>query len=134
MRMAIFGSRTLIGDAVQETIMNGIAARRCTMLVTAGEPDGVCAEARAVAKKLSIPLTLHWLQPKERAAGKYHHRSAAVLRDCELCLFIHDGKSRGTKNEIALAKKLKVPSDIIVMKPNVESSKLMAAIAMIQGD
>lgn len=50
------------------------------------------------------------------AAGKYHHRSVAVLSECDYCLFIHDGVSSGTINEYKLAIKLHVKHEYHVVK------------------
>jgi len=35
-------------------------------------------------------------------------RSKAVLQDADRAIFIHDGKSKGTSNELVLAKKMKM--------------------------
>ena len=32
-----------------------------------------------------------------------------VIRECDYCVFIHDGKSIGTRNEMEIAKKLNKP-------------------------
>jgi hypothetical protein len=109
-----------------------VDAHGATAIVTAGEPQGVCHEARTVAQERSLPLTLHWLQPKERAAGKYHWRSVAVLSDCDLCLFLHDGKSAGTRNEIKIAVKRGVPHEVVVLTPAVTTEDLAAVIDSLQ--
>ena len=124
MKLAIFGSRTLCGRTVREAISAKILDRNATHIVTAGEPDGVCHEARTVAREMSLPLTVHHLKPKERAAGKYHWRSVAVLSDCDFCQFFHDGKSKGTSNEIKVAIKRGVPHDVVVMQPAVDSDAI----------
>lgn len=43
------------------------------------------------------------------ATGKFHHRSCGVIDDSDFCIFIYDGISQGTQNELALAKKFKKP-------------------------
>ena len=132
MKMAVFGSRSLAGKVVRAAVEAAVDAHGATAIVTAGEPQGVCHEARTVAQERSLPLTLHWLQPKERAAGKYHWRSVAVLSDCDLCLFLHDGKSAGTRNEIKIAVKRGVPHEVVVLTPAVTTEDLAAVIDSLQ--
>ena len=132
MRLAIFGSRTLCGRAVREAICAKAQEYSATHIVTAGEPDGVCHEARTVAREMSLPLTAHHLKPKERAAGKYHWRSVAVLSDCDFCQFFHDGKSKGTANEIKMAEKLGVRYDVVVMHPRIDLDTMNILINQIR--
>jgi len=132
MRLAIFGSRTLCGRAVRDAIAARVSERKATHIVTAGEPDGVCHEARTVAREMSLPLTLHHLKPKERAAGKYHWRSVAVLSDCDFCQFFHDGRSKGTANEIKIAVKRGVPFDVVVMRPSVDDYSVMQVVGQLK--
>jgi len=131
MKLAIFGSRSLIGEPVRRAIRDAVVRYAASEIVTAGEPQGVCDEARHVAKELSVPLKLYWLNAKERAAGKYHWRSVAVLKDCDACLFIHDGKSVGTRNEIKLAVKLGTAHEVEHMSPAVTVSMIETAIAAL---
>ena len=77
-------------------------------VVTHGEPGGVCEHVRKLAKEHGYPLKTYHLQ-HWRMQGQFHHRSLAVLEDSEYAVFIHDGESRGTSNELSLAQKLKTP-------------------------
>ena len=110
----MFGSRTLYGTEVAKCILETVLKCNPEILVTAGQADGVCSVAREVARVLPIPLELHYLD-LARNAGKYHHRSVAVLTGADHVLIIHDGVSRGTKNEMALAKKMGIPMTYINM-------------------
>lgn len=114
MRLAIQGSRTLGDDRVELAIRECAARCKATALITAAEPGGVCAVARAAAPNMHLPLTLHF-KDWRRARGMYHWRSKAVLLDCDAVLFVWDGKSPGTKGEIELAKKMGVPYEIVLM-------------------
>lgn len=51
------------------------------------------------------------------AGGAFLHRSLAVLRDADSSLFIHDGKSKGTANEINQAKSMGVECNVVVLEP-----------------
>ena len=115
-RLAVFGSRTLTGEAVASTIFNHIKKSNAGIIVTAAKPTGVCEVARQVAAAVGIPLRLHFLDNAKYAAGKYEARSLEVLLHCDHCLFIHDGKSSGTAGELKLAIKYGVPHTYITME------------------
>ena len=68
----------------------------------------MCEEARQISKQLCIPLKVHFIDNDKYAAGKYEHRSKAILKETDFCIFIHDGKSKGTSNEIKMCEKLGV--------------------------
>ena len=107
-QLAFCGSRTCNDDRAKKLIYNEIEKHDPEIIVTHGEPEGVCTLAQEAAKKLGLTLKLHFLQLK-RAGGKFHHRSKAVFEDCDYCVFIHDGESKGCSNELELAKKMKIP-------------------------
>jgi hypothetical protein len=132
MRLAVFGSRSLHGAPVRAAIAQALVETGATHIVTAGEPDGVCREAQNVAREASIPATLHWLKPKERAAGKYHWRSVAVLSDCDEVLFVWDGHSKGTSNEMKLAEKRKVRVRVTTLKPSVETDAMQRLVMQMR--
>ena len=112
-RLCIFGSRQLGDDHIMIKLSEKISQLKPEIIVTAGEAGGVCALARIYCEQHAIPLKLHFLN-KKFAAGMYHHRSLAVLNDCDYVLFIYDGKSKGTKNEIELAQKLDKKYELII--------------------
>ena len=107
MRLAIFGSRTLSDERVEELIQLKIDELKPECIITSGETSGVNEIARAKAKENKIRLVLEFVNNKKYAAGKYEHRSIEILKQCEFAIFIHDGQSKGTLNELAIAKKMR---------------------------
>ena len=107
MRLAIFGSRTLSDERVEELIQLKIDELKPECIITSGETSGVNEIARAKAKENKIRLVLEFANNKKYAAGKYEHRSIEILKQCEFAIFIHDGQSKGTLNELAIAKKMR---------------------------
>lgn len=107
-RLAICGSRTCNDERVRDLIYQEIEKHNPELIVTHGEPEGVCTITQTIARELGLPLKVHFLQLK-KAAGKFHHRTVAVFEDCDFCVFIHDGISTGCNNEIEQAKKMKIP-------------------------
>lgn len=117
MNLVVFGSRSLSGDAVRAIILDELSryqVREVTITTSGGTP-GACQVAREVAKDLKLPLLVRWADSGRYAKGAYDHRSKAILRGCDSALFIWDGKSRGTKNEVALADKMRVPYRLVTM-------------------
>lgn len=109
--LSFHGSRTLKDERVRIIILEEIEKHNPTVIVTHAEPEGVCEMARMIARERAIPLKLHFLNFKY-LRGAFEHRSKAVLADCNYSVFIHDGKSKGTANEIALAEKMKIPHQV----------------------
>lgn len=107
MRLAIFGSRTLSDERVEELIQLKIDELKPECIITSGETSGVNEIARAKAKENKIRLVLEFANNKKYAAGKYEHRSIEILKQCEFAIFIDDGQSKGTLNELAIAKKIR---------------------------
>lgn len=104
-RIAFCGSRSLSDDRVREIVRSVIREHQPEVVITAGEPGGVCAVTQEVCRETGVSLTLHFLQ-HQKAAGRFHYRTIKEFNDCNFCVFIHDGKSKGTANELALAKKM----------------------------
>jgi hypothetical protein len=129
MILAIFGSRALHGRDVVAAIEEAVKKHKPTHIVTAGEVEGVCAVVRDTARVLAVPLKLHWLNNKRYAAGKYDHRSIDVLKECDRCLFIHDGKSQGTLNEIEVCRRFGKPYDYV--EQHIESATALDLSALL---
>ena len=117
-KIAIFGSRTLSDERVEEIIQQKINELTPVEIITSGETTGVNEIARNKARENKITLTLEWANNDKYASGKYEHRSIEILKKCNYAIFIHDGISKGTKNELLIAKKMKIKYDYIQLDLN----------------
>jgi len=108
MKLSVHGSRTLSDERVKILLLEEIEKFGVTEIVTHAEPGGVCKIARDLCREKAIPLKLHFLNFKF-LRGAFEHRSKDVLHDAGRAIFIHDGASKGTKNELALAVKFGIP-------------------------
>jgi len=108
MKLSVHGSRTLSDERVKILLMEEIETHGITEIVTHAEPDGVCKVARDLCREKAIPLKLHFLNFKY-LRGAFEHRSKDVLNDGDRAIFIHDGISKGTANELKLAEKMNIP-------------------------
>jgi len=115
-RLGVHGSRTLKDERVKIILMEEIAKHKPTVIVTHAEPGGVCETARDLAREMAIPLKLHYLNFKY-LRGAFEHRSIDVIRDSDHSIFIHDGKSKGTSNELKLAVKMKAKTKLHLLDP-----------------
>jgi hypothetical protein len=116
MKLSVHGSRTLSDERVKILLLEEIETHGITEIVTHAEPDGVCKVARDLCREKAIPLKLHFLNFKY-LRGAFEHRSIDVLKDGDRAIFVHDGKSKGTSNELKLARKMGVAYSYHELKP-----------------
>ena len=121
MRLAIFGSRTLSDERIEEFIQLKIDELQPDQIITSGETSGVNEIARNKARENKITLVLEYANQKKFAAGKYEHRCIEILRKADYALFIHDGVSKGTNNELAICKKMRIQYEYKRFEMNDES-------------
>ena len=125
-RLGVFGSRSLSDQRVSQLITDEIEEHDVDHLVTAGEPEGVCEVARALAGELGITLTLHHY-PKHKGQGMYYWRSEYTLDASDRVILIHDGTSQGTANELEQTRARDIPHRYEVLGP-----PRLAAAAFLQ--
>jgi hypothetical protein len=121
--LSFHGSRTLNDERVRIIVLEEIERHRPTTVVTHAEPEGVCEVVRTICREKAIPLKVHFLNFKY-LRGAFERRSKDVLNDCDYCVFIHDGRSKGTLNERRLAEKMEHPHsyyqlDVTIFKSSV---------------
>ena len=121
--LSIHGSRTLKDERVKIIILEEIKKYRPTTIVTHAEPGGVCEMARKVCKEMAIPLKLHFLNFRY-LRGAFEHRSKDVLGESDHSIFIHDGKSKDTMNELKLAQKMNIPTTLYTIEPTAHKSSV----------
>lgn len=108
-RLGVFGSRSLRDGRVFDIISRVVAERNAWLIVTAAEPAGVCTLAQEWCREHHFPLQIHFLQKDKYARGMWERRSDHVIANSDLVLLIHDGKSRGTHNEMLRTMHFHVP-------------------------
>jgi hypothetical protein len=116
--LLVFGSRTLDDKRIEDEIAAFIEGTDYKFIITALDPGGVCERVKHFCKasRLGIVLIQVGLDEK-RGRGMHEARSAKALEMADHMLAIWDGESKGTKNEIELAKKMKVPTTVIKLQP-----------------
>jgi hypothetical protein len=107
LKLAFQGSRSLKNrkGEVLKIIEAEIKKHKPEIIITSGEPDGVCRIAQLYCRQNKITLKLYYASFRKHARGAWHHRSKAIIGEADYIIFIHDGKSRGTRNELKMAIK-----------------------------
>jgi hypothetical protein len=60
MKLAIFGSRSITGQEANKIITDCISVMHPDSILTAAEPEGICALARSAAAAAAIPLKVFY--------------------------------------------------------------------------
>ena len=92
-------------------IINNGPGNKVIFLIDPCTADVVTELQRYAVAGQRSPLDFKYLR------GAFEHRSKAVFENCERVVFIWDGKSKGTSNELALAKKKNIPYSFHELKP-----------------
>jgi hypothetical protein len=116
MNLGILGSRNLVGIKIYEFIKAEIIKKNPDLIVTSGEIKGVCEYARMIAQELKIPLLTYFYDFHKYNKGCFEKRSEQIIKNSEQILVFHDGKSKGTINEIKLLKKLNRKYEYFLIK------------------
>src|SRR6202140_3506289 len=116
LRVFVGGSRT-IGDC--ELIESKLKALpRCAVILTS-RTNGASAAVRDATMRLGLRLEV-WTAKTDRyptAEEAYFARDEEMIRTADRVLAFWDGKSSGTSHELAYARKLAKPIDLVVVKP-----------------
>lgn len=125
MRLAIIGTRDFPGSP--ETVATAIAQHNLApTAVLCGEARGPDTWGRLWAEQRGIPVISYpadW-ERYERSAGMIRNREMIGAADAVLALW--DGKSKGTRDAIALARRRGIPVYLVdgVAEPVVEQLSL----------
>jgi hypothetical protein len=111
MKLAFQGSRSLKKKEEEVLKIIDIEMNKYNpeMVITSGEPDGVCRLAQLYCKRNGITLKLYHLNCKKYAKGAFRNRSISIIKEADHIIIIHDGKSKGTRNELDLIKRFGKP-------------------------
>jgi len=122
MKLAVVGSRTFNNFELLNEIIWGIFGDICVPEL--GKLDtiisGGAKGADSIAKRWALinePVGIKYIEhlPEWNEHGKKagYIRNQFIINDCDILLAFWDGKSKGTKHSIELAKKAKKPTFIV---------------------
>ena len=111
MKLAIIGSRTF-NDYEKMKYYVGTYLDRTELIISGGAKG-----ADSLAKRLALDFIMDYIEyPAEwdkygKSAG--YRRNIQIVDECDMVLAFWDGKSKGTKHTIDLARKAKKPTFIV---------------------
>jgi len=110
MNLVVSGSRSITDERAVEQILSQYMSFGDPLIV--GDAGGVDAIAAALGRRRFMKLEIH--HPDWSTHGKKAGpiRNAKMLEDADLLVAIWDGKSRGTKNTIDTALRLKIETHV----------------------
>ena len=106
--LGVHGTRDLYDDRIRLKLMELVEKYGINKIVTHAEPHGACEIARKFAQENGLVLELHYLNIKY-AQGMFERRSKGVIENSDYTVVFHDGKSKGTSNEMKLLDKYNKP-------------------------
>ena len=103
-RIAIVGSRSINNLELLEGIWKSLELPYKDVTIVSGDAIGVDTNAHDFANKYNLELKEYipdWNRYGKKAGFK---RNIDIIKDCDICIAIWDGKSQGTKHDIDLCK------------------------------
>lgn len=105
MKIAIIGSRNINSQDAKNWLKTNIETLQATEIISGGNVQGVGKMTKEISQEMQIQLTE--ILPNYAQYGKIapHIRNSEMIKEADAVLCVWDGKSNGTKNEIALTRK-----------------------------
>ena len=121
MKLLVCGSRSItdlewVGNQIETYILNDLQLSFSDITIIEGEAVGVDSIAKVWGQFRKCPIIsmpADW-SSYGRAAGII--RNEQMVKLCDNCLILWDGKSKGTKNDIDLCEKYKKPNKVVIYK------------------
>ena len=116
MKLLICGSRNItdapyifskINKCIEENQFKNIT-------IIEGEARGVDRAAKQWATRYNCPIESYPANWDEYGKAAGYIRNEIMVKACDFCLIIWDGKSNGTRSDIQLCKKYKKPYKLII--------------------
>ena len=137
MKLGITGSRTItqfdfipyftMKDTDFRTFCreHGFSRRKITKIITGGA-KGIDSVAFQTAVSARI-RNLQFLPDRKKFPGKlvlkaFQERNRQIVDSCDILLAVWDGKSRGTKNTLAYARRINKPAFLVKFRQESEKS------------
>lgn len=120
MKLMICGSRSIQNSSwVFNHIKDCIKTfNTSTITIIEGEARGVDTIAKLFAKRHNIPIESYPADWDKYGKAAGYIRNEIMVKACDFCLILWDGKSHGTKHDIDLCKKYNKPYLLVVQNGN----------------
>lgn len=112
MNIAVVGSRNFRDYTFLSKILSKVS--NITSIVSGGA-DGADSLAEQYAELHGIRLKLFLPEYEKYGKSAPIIRNRDIISNADMCIAFWDGKSRGTKHTISLAKKRAIPTEVYVL-------------------
>jgi hypothetical protein len=106
-KLAVVGSRTITNYEFVKKLLD--KQKENISLIVSGGAKGVDTLAERWAKENGIPTKIFLPDWDTYGSKAGYMRNVFIINECDICLAIWDGKSRGTIHSVNLCKKDKKP-------------------------
>jgi hypothetical protein len=113
LKLAVIGSRSFGDYALVEKTLDSLQNPLPIGEIVSGGASGADALAARYADKNCIPLTVFMPNYKLYKQGAPLRRNLEIIESCDTVVAFWDGKSKGTKNALEHARRLKKPVVLI---------------------
>ena len=103
MKVAIVGSRNIDNLELLEFVWNKIGFDYSFTIISGGA-KGVDTNARQLAEKYQMDIIEYLPDWNKYGKSAGFRRNKTIIKECDVCIAIWDGKSHGTKHDIDLCK------------------------------
>lgn len=107
MKIAIVGSRTITDYSLLEQIWNKLKLNHDSHIIISGAANGVDKIARDFALNNNLGLVEYRAEWEKYGKSAGFIRNKTIINECEICIAIWDGESKGTAHDIRLCKEMK---------------------------
>ncbi len=110
-KVAVVGSRTITDYSFIKNLLDG--KKDQIQSIISGGANGIDSLAERWAKENNIPITIFlpdWNTYGKRAG---YVRNESIIKECDMCLALWDGESKGTLHSVNLCKKHQKPHLLI---------------------
>lgn len=103
-KVAIIGSRSINDLSLLEKIWKDLQMPYIDISIISGGAKGADTNGEEFANKYNMPIIIY--KPDWNRFGKSagFRRNIDIIKNCDICIAIWDGKSQGTKHSMDLCK------------------------------
>lgn len=113
MKVAVVGGRSFIDYTRMNDVLTAIHNKKKISLIVSGGARGADSFAENWAKIRNIDCRIFLPDWDKHGKSAGFKRNALIINEADVCVAFWDGKSKGTKLSIDLARKREIPLKVI---------------------
>ncbi len=113
MKLAVVGGRDFIDYEHMNDVLHAIHNRKAITVLVSGGARGADSLAANWARQRDIEVVEFMPDWEKYGKSAGFKRNSLIINEADACVAFWDGKSKGTKSSIDLARKREIPLKII---------------------